>query len=214
MGGILRGCAGATYTVFSAAEVKGGGGGGKVAEDEGPVAHLAGVNGVLFGNALLVLQCVGGAIFQLINKQLTGRYPSITVAAYGYCLGTLMLLLVVLPLRATTTGVWQQPLFFPACGALAYAVFLASAFNYFAYAWAARRSSASHVTAFFPMQVVFAAILQVLILGEWPTPAQLGGAAAIVVALFCIVASLAYDSGAGPPKAPSEETAAVVTADG
>ena len=47
------------------------------------------------------------------------------------------------------------------CVALAYAVLLASAFNYFAFAWAARRSSASHVTAFFPLQVVAAAALQV-----------------------------------------------------
>ena len=39
-----------------------------------------------------------------------------------------------------------------------------------------------------------------LVLGEWPTAAQLGGAAAIVVGLFCIVASLAYDSHAGAPK--------------
>lgn len=42
---------------------------------------------------------------------------------------------------------------------------------------------------------------QVLVLGEWPTAAQLGGAAAIVVGLFCIVASLAYDSRADAPKA-------------
>ena len=33
------------------------------------------------------LQCVGGALFQLANKNLTSRYPSITVAAYGYAVG-------------------------------------------------------------------------------------------------------------------------------
>ena len=153
---------------------------------------------------------------------------------------------------------------------------LASAFNYFAYAWAARRSSASHVTAFTPLQVVVAATLQarmhaplysahgtqrtrgdgrkhsptplqshaarrcsayahlqrdtctrlvlrtvcaashrrrqpaqVLVLGEWPTAAQLGGAAAIVVALFCIVASLAYASRGDTPNAAVAEDATV-----
>ena len=111
--GILIGCAGATYTVLSAAHTK---------DETSEPAHPAGVSGILFGNALLVLQvargalpaplvprpllpvrpspcappgrtripdalpvsvrqCVGGAIFQLLNKQLTGRYPSITVAA-------------------------------------------------------------------------------------------------------------------------------------
>ena len=40
-----------------------------------------------------------------------------------------------------------------------------------------------------------------LVLGEWPTAAQLTGAAAIVVGLFCVVASLAYDSRAEAPKA-------------
>ena len=38
-------------------------------------------------------------------------------------------------------------------------------------------------------------------LGEWPTAAQLAGAAAIVAGLFCVVASLAYDSRADAPKA-------------
>ena len=89
------------------------------------------------------------------------------------------------------------------------AVFLASAFNYFAYAWAARRSTASHVTAFFPLQVVFTAILQIIFLHVPPTPAQLGGAAMIVLALFCIVASLAYESKADTesPKVLVEESA-------
>eukprot|EP00908_Phaeocystis_cordata_P022251 Transcript_4675.p3 GENE.Transcript_4675~~Transcript_4675.p3 ORF type:complete len:128 (-),score=49.28 Transcript_4675:113-496(-) len=119
-----------------------------------------------------------------------------------------MLLVIVLPMRVSTPAAWGLP----AAGfaALSYAVILASAFNYFAYAWAARRSNASTVTAFFPLQVVFAAILQVLILGEYPTPEQLVGAAAIVVALFCIVASLASDSGVESPKASSADAAAVV----
>ena len=148
-----------------------------------------------------------------------------------------MLLVIVLPMRVSTPAAWGLP----AAGfaALSYAVILASAFNYFAYAWAARRSNASTVTAFFPLQVVFAAILQagagalpgragssnvpgphllrptplswqVLILGEYPTPEQLVGAAAIVVALFCIVASLASDSGVESPKASSAVAAAVV----
>jgi drug/metabolite transporter (DMT)-like permease len=119
-----------------------------------------------------------------------------------------MLLVIVLPMRVSTPAAWGLP----AAGfaALSYAVLLASAFNYFAYAWAARRSNASTVTAFFPLQVVFAAILQVLILGEYPTPEQLVGAAAIVVALFCIVASLASDSGVESPKASAAGAAAVV----
>ena len=49
-----------------------------------------------------------------------------------------------------------------------------------------------------------------LILGEYPTPEQLVGAAAIVVALFCIVASLASDSGVESPKASAAGAAAVV----
>ena len=51
-------------------------------------------------------QCVGGALFQLMNKRLTSRYPSITVAAYGYALGTVLLLLVVIPLRAGSAEAW------------------------------------------------------------------------------------------------------------
>ena len=197
--GIVIGCAGATFTVLTATERK-------PAHD---APSSGSISGMLLGNTLLVLQCAGGAVFQLLNKRLTGRYPSITVAAYGYGLGTLMLAVVVLPMRAADAGAWRLP----AAGyaALAYAVLLASAFNYFAYAWAARRSSASHVTAFFPLQVVFAALLQVLVLGEWPSATQVAGAAAIVVALLCVVASLAYDDsrpGGGVPKEDERRAAA------
>ena len=81
---------GATYTVLSAADQHPSGAGGG---DSGGVSGDA----PLFGNALLVLQCIGGAVFQLMNKQLTGRYASITVAAYGYSVGTLLLLALVAP---------------------------------------------------------------------------------------------------------------------
>ena len=261
--GICVGCVGATFTVVSAASSH-----GQMPPPPPPGGAAHSVGGALLGNGLLVVQCVGGSAFQLLNKRLTGRYPSIMVASVGYCAGTLLLMLIVVPLRGRHTAAWalpQQgcyvrgprmgracacgphprtaawprvgsatsahaplsslhcspaffgrhclrsraalprhtnkapppsstrralihtrphshppsstpvPSFTPALihtrplppavrrwtQALAYAVFLASAFNYFAYAWAARRSSASHVTAFFPLQVVFAAVFQV-----------------------------------------------------
>ena len=42
---------------------------------------------------------------------------------------------------------------------------------------------------------------QVLVLGEWPTAAQLTGGGAIAVGLSCVVASLAYEPRADAPKA-------------
>ena len=260
--GICVGCVGATFTVVSAASSH-----GQMPPPPPPGGTAHSVGGALLGNGLLVVQCVGGSAFQLLNKRLTGRYPSIMVASVGYCAGTLLLMLIVVPLRGRHTAAWalpQQgcyvrgprmgracacgphprtaawprvgsttsahaplsslhcsPAFFgrvtasahaPLCRgtptrhprplplavpsftpalihtrplppavrrwtqALAYAVFLASAFNYFAYAWAARRSSASHVTAFFPLQVVFAAVFQVgpppprCPAASWPPP--------------------------------------------
>jgi len=49
----------------------------------------------------------------------------------------------------------------------------------------------------------------VLVLGEWPTAAQLTGGAAIAVGLSCVVASLAYEPRADEPKAAAatEDTA-------
>ena len=44
-----------------------------------------------------------------MNKRLTSRYPSITVAAYGYAVGTLLLLLLVVPLRAGSADAWVLP---------------------------------------------------------------------------------------------------------
>ena len=42
---------------------------------------------------------------------------------------------------------------------------------------------------------------ELLVLGEWPTAAQLTGGAAIAVGLSCVVASLAYEPRADAPKA-------------
>ena len=60
-----------------------------------------------------------------MNKRLTGRYPSITVAAYGYAVGTLLLLLLVVPLRAGSADAWV--LRYAGCVALAYADVLLAA---------------------------------------------------------------------------------------
>ena len=70
----------------------------------------------------------------IIAASCTGLMTSAVGAGRSYCIGTAMLLLLVLPMRAGSPGVWRLP---PAgLGAVAYAVLLASAFNYFAYAWA------------------------------------------------------------------------------
>ena len=51
----------------------------------------------------------------------------------------------------------------------AYAILLTSAFNYGAQAWANRYSSPTTVTAFFPLQIGFAALFQWVFLGAPPS---------------------------------------------
>ena len=124
----------------------------------------------------------------------------------GYLVGAASIALV-LPVCKLDREYWAFLADRAVMAALAYAIVMTSAFNYALSAYANKHSSPTLVTAFFPLQVVFAALLQVLVLGEWPSATQVAGAAAIVVALFCVVASLAYDDArpGGVPKDGTED---------
>lgn len=143
---------------------------------------------LLLGNALLFVQCISGALFQLTQKHvlsLPAAYPPAAVAGFSYALGGVAVALVV-PVCKLDAAAWHMSASAGWC--LLYSIVLTSATSYAALAWANKHSSPALVTAFFPLQMVFTALFQLGFLGVAPTAAQVAGGAVIIGGLLAATA--------------------------
>lgn len=181
--GILLSVAGATIAVVygsTANSSRGDGGGDHVSRHD-----------LLIGNSLLAIQCVAGALYQLLQKRVLsldqGRYSSIAVAAWGYTFGAVGVMCVIPLSGRLQLSYWQ----IPRLGwlAVAYAILLTSAFNYAAQAYANRHSSPILVTAFFPLQVVFTAVFSFLAFSECPSLMDVVGGVNVLGGLALVIAA-------------------------
>lgn len=148
------------------------------------------------GNMLLIVQCVSGALYQLLQKHLlsSADYPPLSVAGVGYLVGGVAVGLV-LPVSNLGPDSWSWLVHSPkACGTLAYAIFMTSGFNYAAQAFANKHSSPSIVTAFFPLQIVFTALFSWLLSGKRPSATECAGAAMIVCGLAAVTVGRAIQA--------------------
>ena len=185
MGGVLLAAAGALCTVYYAGTSNKHARAADIAEPSPSTPASQTVTGF----ALLAAQCVAGALYQLVQKHLlsTADYPPLAVAAMGYLVGSaaIGLMLPVCKLDPESWSFVHDP---TAMAALAYAVFITSALNYGLLAFANKNSSPTLVTAFFPLQVVFTALISWLALGSKPRPSDCAGGAMIVGGLACVTA--------------------------
>ena len=160
--------------------------------------HRAAASDLIFGNGLLIAQCLSGACYQLLQKHLLSsaktEYPPLSVAGVGYLVGAVAIGLV-LPVchadAASWSWLWRSP---TSAYALAYAIFMTSAFNYALQAYANKHSSPTLVTAFFPLQVVFAALLSWLVFGKLPRTTEYIGGMMILVGLAAVTAGRVHQA--------------------
>ena len=145
------------------------------------------VGDLVIGNALLLTQCLCGAGYQCVQKHVLNSkaYPALAVAAWGYVFGGAMVALVLPIASYENADFWTLPL--SSWQPIAYAILLTSAFNYGAQAWANRHSSPTTVTAFFPLQIGFAALFQWVFLGAPPSKWEGVGAAGTIAGLALMV---------------------------
>ena len=138
LGGVLLAATGAVCTVYWASHVA-----AAAAADTGGAARHArrGLGHppppaaptaprLITGYALLTVQCVSGALYQLLQKHLlsTADYPPLAVAAIGYIVGAASIGLM-LPVCKLDSAAWAFLADRTALGALAYAILMTSAFN-------------------------------------------------------------------------------------
>ena len=143
---------------------------------------------LVLGNALLVVQCVSGALYQLLQKHLLSHadYPPLSVAAMGYLIGAIAVGLVI-PVCSVREDAWSFLWTSPTAGfALAYAILMTSAFNYGLQAFANKHSSPTLVTAFFPLQIVFTALFSYAANGKRPATTDYVGGLLIIAGLAAV----------------------------
>ncbi|MGQ9780395.1 MAG: DMT family transporter [Bacillota bacterium] len=133
------------------------------------------------GNMLVVGAMICWVAYTVINKQLTGRYPSLLLT-YSQ---TLFSIPLFLPFVLPEIGRWRMP----STGALLHLFYLGvccSALGYFFYVYAVKRLGATLCAAFLNLIPVVTTVGGYFILGEKAAPMQLLGMGLIMASLYAL----------------------------
>ena len=137
----------------------------------------------MFGNLLIILNCLSYAGYLVLQRPILRRLPPLTVTAWSFLFGGLGVVavsfssLLNLSITAVPALVWWG---------LLYIVLIPTALNYALNTWAVGRSSPSLAAAYIPLQPVAAGLLAALFLGESAGWREAMGFVLIVAGLFLV----------------------------
>lgn len=143
--------------------------------------HLAGGPSSLLGDALILISSAMFAGFTVLGKQMAAELGIITINAFAFLGGTL----VVLPYT-----IWKLNQYglghisSRAWGSVLYMGFFPSIVGYFIYVYALRRLPGSRVASVSYLQPICATLLAVVFLDEHPGKTFLGGAALVLTGVW------------------------------
>jgi drug/metabolite transporter (DMT)-like permease len=135
----------------------------------------------LLGDAITMTGSIGFAIYAVLGKRVAARYDSLTMTAYNFLAGALILLPVAIrQARAIGPSKNWHAIPWEAWAALLFMAVFSSALAYLFYFWLLRFLEASQLSAFTYLLPVCATILGILWLGERGSWGQvLGGGLAL-----------------------------------
>jgi drug/metabolite transporter (DMT)-like permease len=121
----------------------------------------------LLGDAITMTGSIGFAIYAVLGKKVAGKYDALTMTAYNFVVGGLIVLPVALH-RAWTFGPAEKWRAVPwqAWAAMFYMAVFSSALAYLFYFWLLRYLEASQLSAFTYLLPVSATLLGIVWLGE------------------------------------------------
>ena len=149
--------------------------------------------GPFFGNLLIMLNCLSYAMFLVLQRPILKRLPPLTVIAWSFFFGSILITTVSLPTMAATDfsampkTVWWG---------VAFVVLLPTIFCYAANTWSIRRSTPTLAAAYTTLQPIFTATFAMLFLGEKAGWRQAAGFVLIATGL-AVVSSVASSSEKG-----------------
>ena len=146
---------------------------------------------VLFGNFLLLLNCIAYAGYLVLQRPVLRRVPPLTVTAWAFLFGGAGVLLVSAPSMARAPLASAPPIVW---WGLLYIVLVSSTLCYALHTWAVGRSSPSTAAAFIPLQPATAAVLAAIFLGERAGWKEAAGFVLIVSGLILVRQGLRNNS--------------------
>jgi drug/metabolite transporter (DMT)-like permease len=147
------------------------------------VTRFSADHDAMFGNLLILLNCLSYAGFLVLARPVLLRMPPLSVIGWSYLFGGIGVLAVsARPLLATNFALVPWPVW---AGVL-YIVLIATLVNYVLNTWAIRHSSSALVATYTTLQTPVAGILAVIFLHEHIGWMQAGGAALIISGLLVI----------------------------
>eukprot|EP01102_Stenamoeba_stenopodia_P009836 TRINITY_DN2916_c0_g1_i1.p1 TRINITY_DN2916_c0_g1~~TRINITY_DN2916_c0_g1_i1.p1 ORF type:complete len:402 (+),score=87.51 TRINITY_DN2916_c0_g1_i1:74-1279(+) len=133
-----------------------------------------------YGIIFLIINCLCMAIYLILQKPMLAKYSPLTVTAWAYVIGSVMMAFTSL-IYANEASAWVvKP---QAWIALTYSIFLSTMLSYFLIAWAHQRTSSTLVAVYNTVQPVSAAFFSFLFLGFVPTWNQGVGALFVFLGL-------------------------------
>jgi len=137
----------------------------------------------IFGNVLILINCISYAAFLVLQKPLLKRLPPLTVIAWAFLFGGTAVFLVSIPYlpvlkSATLPGAVYL--------GILYIVLLPTTINYALNTWAINRSSPSLVATYITLQPLAGGILAVIFLKESAGWKEVWGFLLIVAGLITV----------------------------
>lgn len=167
-----RKCAGVLLAILGAATAIGG-----------TAALLKGTT--WFGQILMILATLSGAIYAVFSKSYLGKYPPVVVTAIAMGAGAGTLLIIWLVRDLPTTGLpaltstgWLVILYIGAIG---------GALSFFLYAWALGRTAPTATMILLPLNPIAAILTGVTFLGEPLNSWLFLGLAFVVTGIFLVI---------------------------
>ncbi len=145
------------------------------------LAPSKGANARLAGDFLVFLAALAFAIFTVSGKRVINRFDSITMTAFAYAGGSLMLMPFTLwyarsfSFSSVTWGAWASMLYMSLCS---------SVLAYLIYYYALSKLSASRISAFSYLQPLIATVVAIPTLGEQPTTSLAFGGSLVMLGVF------------------------------
>lgn len=144
-------------------------------------------SGTLRGDLITLAGSLGFALYAVLSKRVAAVYDSVSMNAYNYLTGGILLLPLVVYRAAglARSGGWSA-VRWEGWAALAYMAAIASVLAYLIYFWVLRYMTASRLGAFAYLHPVLTTLLGIALLGERLTHSLLMGGAMVLVGVYLI----------------------------
>lgn len=152
--------------------------------------------GPMFGNMLLLGNCLCYATFMVLQRPLLLRIRPLTVMAGAYFFGGIAVLVIAAPALFAADLSHLPPL---AWFGVAFAVLIPTTLNYMLISWAIKHSSTSLVATYTTLQPVTSAVLAAIFLGERAGLREALGFVLIALGLFLVSRARGGDLGGPQP---------------